>query len=106
MSITSVYNKLNGLETQVAATLVQDTAQEFGNLITQMDAACQALLPGYRVKMLDGNCLAATQHRLAVLRDKGAGALPGKSLVIYDPALEMAINVLPCEDRHAQEIAS
>lgn len=103
VSITSVYNKLNGLETQVAATLVQDTAQEFGNLITQMDAACQALLPGYRVKMLDGNCLAATQHRLAVLRDKGAGALPGKLLVIYDPALEMAINVLPCEDGHAQE---
>ena len=103
VSITSVYNKLNGLETEVPATLVQETAVEFGHLITQLHAPCQALLPGYRVKILDGNCLAGTQHRLAVLRDKSAGALPGKSLVVYDPGLEMAIDVLPCEDGHAQE---
>ena len=103
VSITSVYNKLNGLETEVPAALVQETATEFDHLMTQLNAPCQALLPGYRVKMLDGNCLAGTQHRLAVLRDKSAGALPGKSLVIYDPGLEMAIDVLPCEDGHAQE---
>jgi hypothetical protein len=103
VSITSVYNKLNGLEIDVPAALVKDTAQEFGDLITALDAPRQALLPGYRIKMLDGNCLAGTQHRLAVLRDKRAGALPGKSLVIYDPSQEMAIDVLPCEDGHAQE---
>ena len=105
VSITSVYNKLNGLETEVPATLVQETAEEFGHLITQLEAPCQSLLPGYRVKILDGNCLAGRQHRLAVLRDKSAGALPGKSLVIYDPGLEMAMDVLPCEDGHAQERA-
>jgi len=103
VSITSVYNKLNGLETEVPAALVRDTAKEFGDIITKLEAPCQPLLPGYRVKMLDGNCLAGTEHRLAVLRDKSAGALPGKSLVVYDPALEMAINVFPCEDGHAQE---
>lgn len=103
VSITSVYNKLNGLETEVPAALVQDTAREFGQLITALNAQCEPLLSGYRVKMLDGNCLAGTEHRLAVLRDKSAGALPGKSLVIYDPSQEMAIDVLPCEDGHAQE---
>lgn len=103
VSIASVYNKLNGLETAVPATLVQETAVEFGHLIMQLNAPCQALLPGYRVKMVDGNCLAGTQHRLEVLRGKGGGALPGKSLVVYDPGLEMAIEVLPCEDGHAQE---
>jgi len=103
VSIASVYNKLNGLETEVPAALVQDTAKELGDLITELHAPCEALLPGYRIKMLDGNCLAGTEHRLAVLRDKSAGALPGKSLVIYDPSQEMAINVLPCEDGHAQE---
>jgi len=61
------------------------------------------LLPGYRVKMLDGNCIEATEHRLDVLRQTKAGALPGKSLVVYDPMLEMAIDVFPCEDGHAQE---
>lgn len=57
VSITSVYNKLNGLETEVLATLVQETAVEFGHLIMQLNAPCQTLLPGYRGKMLDGNCL-------------------------------------------------
>ena len=50
-----------------------------------------------------GICLATTQHRLSVLRDTNSGPLPGKSLVVYDPALDMAINVIPCEDGHAQE---
>lgn len=103
VSLTSVYNKLNGLETEVPATLVQDTACELGELIAQLQGACEPLLPGYRVKMVDGNCLAATQRRLAVLRGQRAGALPGKSLVIYDPAQEIALSVIPCEDGYAQE---
>lgn len=103
VSITSVYNKLNGLETGVSSALVRDTAQEMAGIIEALQAKRAPLLPGYRMKMLDGNCLAATEHRLEVLRDKAAGALPGKSLVVYDPALEMAIDVFPCEDGHAQE---
>ncbi|MEJ2076289.1 MAG: hypothetical protein P8X79_22855, partial [Reinekea sp.] len=103
VSITSVYNKLNGLEISVSAALVRETASDMATMINQMDAACQPLLPGYRVKMLDGNCIEASEHRLEVLRDQAAGALPGKSLVVYDPALEMAIDVFPCEDGHAQE---
>jgi hypothetical protein len=103
VSITSVYNKLNSLEEDIPAQLVRDTSQDLTGFIEEMDGACTPLLRNYRVTMLDGNCLAGTQHRLAVLRDKSAGALPGKSLVIYDPALEMAIDVIPCEDGHAQE---
>ena len=103
VSIASVYNKLNGLEPEVPAALVRETARDFGQLITALEGACQPLLVGYRVKMVDGNCLAGTQHRLAVLRDKSAGALPGKSLVVYDAAQEMAIDVWPCEDGHTQE---
>jgi IS4 transposase len=62
-----------------------------------------ALLPGYRVKILDGNALAGTDHRLKELRQTTAAALPGKSLVVLDPALGLAIDVIPCEDGHAQE---
>ena len=40
---------------------------------------------------------------MAVLRRTPAGPLPGKSLVVYDPSLAMAIDVFPCEDGHAQE---
>jgi hypothetical protein len=58
---------------------------------------------GYRVKVLDGNSIEATHHRIEPLRGIGAGALPGKSLLIYEPQWEMATDVFPCEDGHAQE---
>ena len=40
---------------------------------------------------------------MKVLRDTKAGALPGKSLVVFDPQLDLAIDMFPCEDGHAQE---
>ena len=62
-----------------------------------------AWLPGYRVKILDGNHLAGTEHRLKELRTIGAGALPGKALVVLDPQAMLVTDVFPCEDGHAQE---
>ena len=62
-----------------------------------------AQLPGYRLKYLDGNCLAASDHRLKPLRITAAGPLPGKSLVVFDPQLGLAVDVFPCADGHAQE---
>ena len=62
-----------------------------------------ALLPGYRVRMIYGNHLAATQRRLQVLRGSIAGPLPGHALVVLDPELMLATHMIPCEDAHAQE---
>jgi hypothetical protein len=62
-----------------------------------------AWLPGYRIKILDGNHLAGTEHRLKELRTIGAGALPGKALVVLDPQAMLVCDVFPCEDGHAQE---
>ena len=103
VSIASVYNKLNGLEASTSAALVRDTASEKAGIMEALGAVRESWLPGYRTKVLDGNCIEATEHRLEVLRETKAGALAGKSLVVYDPALEMAIDVFPCEDGHAQE---
>jgi len=64
-----------------------------------------AVLPGYPVRILDGNHLAATEHRLKALRTYGGGALPGQALVVYDPDLDLALNVIPCENGHTQERA-
>ena len=102
-SITSVYNKLNGIETSTSRALVVETAQELAQFVRQLKGSCPAWLPGYKVKVLDGNCIEASEHRLEVLRHTSSGALPGKSLVIYEPELEMATEVFPCEDGHAQE---
>src|SRR2546421_11942271 len=70
-----------------------------------MGGAREPWLAGYRVKVIDGNCLEATGHRLKPLRGLGAGALPGKSLGVYEPAVGVVTEVFPCEDGHAQERA-
>jgi hypothetical protein len=102
-SLTAVYDKLNGLDTRTSRALVGNTAQQLGASVRDINGSCSPWLPGYRVKVLDGNCVEATHHRLQVLRETRAGPLPGKSLVIYEPELEMATDVFPCEDGHAQE---
>jgi hypothetical protein len=82
---------------------VRYSAREFGPLIAHVDGERTPWLVGYRVKIIDGNCIASTEHRLKGLRDVEAGALPGKSLVVYEPALGLVTDVFPCEDGHAQE---
>jgi hypothetical protein len=103
VSRTALYDKLNGVESSVSAAIVRETAVPMASLIEFVGGKSPQLLPGYKVRVLDGNCLEKTDHRLKVLRTIGAGALPGKSLVVLDPELRLAINVFPCEDGHAQE---
>ena len=105
VSRTAVYDKSNGVEPQVSAALTRQTAAQLTAVIRDLGAALPPLLPGHRVKILDGNCLAKTEHRLQELRTVAAGPLPGKSLVVLDPALMLAIDVFPCEDGHTQERA-
>jgi IS4 transposase len=99
----AVYQKLNGVELAVSAALVRETASELGSLIGHLGGQPPSLLPGYQVRIIDGNALAATQHRLQVLRSVAAAPLPGKSLVVLDPHLRLAVDLFPCEDGHAQE---
>ena len=103
VSITSVYNKLQGIETRTSAELVRYASKEIQTIIEKLGGGQKPLISGFRVKLLDGNCIAATEHRLKELRSIAAGALPGKSLVVYDPSLRIPIDVFPCEDGHAQE---
>ena len=90
VSKTAVYDKLNRLEPCVSQALVRYSAREMTTIIEEVRGQRPELLPGYRVKILDGNGLGATEHRLSVLLDTRAGALPGKSLVVLSPALGIA----------------
>ena len=103
VSKTAVYDKLNRLEPSVSQALVRYTAIEMTKIIHQVGGQLRPLLPQYRLKIVDGNGLGATEHRLEVLRNTGSGALPGKSLVVLDQNLGIAIDLFPCEDGHAQE---
>ena len=105
VSIKSVYNKLNGIEAPTSSALVGYSATCLDPIITQLGGMRPPAIPKYRLKIVDGTCLSATQHRLSELRVLSAGALPGKSLVVYDPARQMALDAICCEDGHVQERA-
>jgi hypothetical protein len=102
-SLVSVSNKLNHLETHTAAELVRYSAREFAPLLAHMDGERAPWLEGYRIKIVDGNCLEASEHRIAELREAKGRALPGKSLVVYEPAGGLVTDVFPCENGQAQE---
>jgi len=103
VSVTAVYDKLAGLEPEVSAALVRDSAQQLAPVIAALGGEASVRLAGYRVLILDGNHLAGTEHRLQPLRRLRAAALPGQALVVLDPALMLIVEVLPWEDAHAQE---
>ena len=101
----SLYDKLNGVEPMVSREVVRRTAREMELVIRTMDGAFPSLLPGFRVRILDGNHLAGTDRRLKVLRGQGGAALPGQALAVLDSALKLVVDVFPCEDAHTQERA-
>ena len=105
VSAVAVYDKLKGVGTATSQALVRDMAAQVAPLIDLMGGALPSPLPGYPVKILDGNCIAATEHRIGELRGTAAGALPGKSLAVLDAQRRLIVDVFPCEDGHAQERA-
>jgi hypothetical protein len=103
VSLQALYDKLNHLEPALGRELTRHSAAEARTLIHAMKGGRRPLLPGYRCRILDGNHLAGTEHRLGVLRDTGAGALPGLALAVLDPQTMTIDDVIPCEDGHRQE---
>src|SRR4051794_29709776 len=103
VSLRAVYDKLARTEPGVSAELVRHTARTLAPVITAMGGGRPAWLPGHSIKILDGNHLAGTEHRLKELRPIGAGALPGHALVVLDPQAMLVADVFPCEDGHARE---
>lgn len=103
VSDQAVYDKLDGMELGVSAALVQDSAQQAEAVINELAARRDPWLPGYRVRILDGNHLSATEHRLEELRTTWSAPLPGKVLVVLEPETGLAADVFLTPDGHAQE---
>ena len=103
VSLTAIYNKLDRVEAAVSAALVRDAAAQTAPAIDALDARLEPWLPGYRCRILDGNHLSATDHRIEELRTTWAAPLPGKILVVLDQERMLAEEVFLTEDGHAQE---
>jgi len=103
VSVISVYNKLKGVETEVSRQMVRQTAMSMAELVKRLAPRRAPLLRGYRTKIIDGNHLAATEHRIKELRTTRSGPLPGLALVVLEPDRMLVTDVFPWEDGHAQE---
>src|SRR5438067_10787386 len=82
VSVRSVYNKLNGTETQVCRALVRETAEPLIEIVTALGPARKPQLAGYCTRIIDGNHLTSTDHRLPALRTTRSGPLPGQALAV------------------------
>lgn len=102
VSLVSLYNKLAGVERTTMQAFVRQSAVRLGALVDALGPV-QPWVEGLRVKILDGNYLGATDHRLAPLRATAAAALPGMSLVVYEPERRLVVDVFPEEDAYTQE---
>jgi hypothetical protein len=66
-SVVALYAKLQHMELTTSQALVRYIAGEAETLLNHVGGTPLDLLPGYRVKFLDGNGIEATEHRLVVL---------------------------------------
>ena len=103
VSMQALYDKINRTEPGLMRALVQGNAQRLEPVVQPM--GIEPLLSGWRIRIIDGNHLPASHKRLKALRGLSAAALPGHSLVVYDPDIGLVTDLLPSEDAHAQERA-
>lgn len=103
VGVTAFYSRLKRMPSEVIRNLVRLNAERLTPVIESLGGANPEPIPGYVVRVLDGNHLNKTQRRLKVLRDVAAGPLPGQTLVVLSPAMGLALDVIACEDGHASE---
>jgi hypothetical protein len=103
VSRPALYGKLNGMEPGISQALVRHSVENLKPVMAQFQLEVPERLPGYPIRIADGNHLGATEHRLEVLRHHRSGALPGQLIAVLDPQQQLVLDVFPCEDGHAQE---
>lgn len=105
VSLAALYEKVNHTEPAVLRALVRGSGARLAPVVGHLapPARERPALRGYRLRIVDGNHLPATEHRVGPLRALRAPALPGLSLVVYDPATDLVVDLVPGEDAHAGE---
>jgi hypothetical protein len=103
VTVDAVYDKIAGVEIPVSQALVRETSQKMIQILREATPPKAELFPGYRLRIVDGNKIAATDRRLKALRGQSAAPLPGFALVVFEPAWNLITHTVLCRDGHAQE---
>jgi len=102
--LAALYDKVNRTEPALLRALVRGSAERLAPVAAAVDSG--TILPGWQLRVLDGNHLPASEKRLAPLREHRGAALPGQSLVVYDPDSGLVTDIVASEDAHQSERAS
>jgi hypothetical protein len=102
VGVSSLYEKLQHVEPSLCEELVTRSTADLTKVVTFLGSRPEPI-PGCRLRIVDGNVLAGSEHRLKELRGSGMAAMPGKSLVLYDYATNLISGLVPCEDGEASE---
>ena len=101
VSMAALYAKVKRTEPAVLRALVQGSAQRLAPVAA--DAASVSSLPGWQLRVFDGNHLPASEKRLGPLRGFRGAALPGHTVVVYDPDTALVCDIVACEDAYESE---
>ena len=102
-SYQALYGKLGRTDPNLSEAIVRFCAEKLRPVLKELPRADEPILPGYRTRVLDGNVLTGTDHRLGALRQWLNACLPGKSLVVLEPDLGLISDLVLCEDAYTQE---
>jgi Transposase DDE domain len=105
VAVKSLYDKLAHTEMGTCRALVRHSAAAVRSVLAHFAHPPAPLLPGYDVRILDGNHLAGTHKRLGRLRREPRAALPGVAVALLDPQARLIADVVLSPDGHAQECA-
>ncbi|WP_416402339.1 IS4 family transposase [Alicycliphilus denitrificans] len=101
VSLAALYAKVQRTEPAVLRALVQGSAERLAPLVGCLPE--RQSLPGWQLRVLDGNHLPASQKRLGPLRGFRGAALPGHTMVVYDPDSALVCDIVACEDAYESE---
>lgn len=101
VSLAALYAKVKRTEPGLLRALVRGSAERLAPVMAGLDM--EPSLPGWQVRIIDGNHLPASEKRLAPLRGLRGAALPGHTVVVYDPDSTLVCDIVACEDAYESE---
>ncbi len=100
VTLAALHGKVNRAEPAIEPAILRALARGSAERLAPAAAAVDggAILPGWRLRVLDGNRLPAGEKRLAPLRERRGAALPGQALVVYGPDSGLVTDPVAGED--------
>jgi hypothetical protein len=102
-SCTAFYSKLNRVEPSVSEAMVGHSHHKARLLQQALGVTGDEPIAGYRCRLLDGNHLQKTEHRIHELRSLATAPLPGIVVATMEYHSRLLDGAYVLEDAHAQE---